>query len=195
MRPLPATRYEYAEWTRCRVGINYHIEVDRSFYSVPHPLAGEELDVRYTATVVEALHRGARVASHVRSVLRGSYTTVAAHMPDRHRDHAEWTPERLVRWAAKSGPATAAAAQSILARRQYPEQNFRSLLGVMRLGKTYGDARLDAACQRALSIGTCNYVSIESILKKGLDRKTLPEQIELSLPADHDNVRGPGYYQ
>ncbi len=195
MRPLPATRYEYADWKRARVQINYHVEIDGHFYSVPHALVGEEVDVRYTAATIECLYRGNRVASHMRSFLRGGYTTVAAHMPERHRQHAEWTPERLVRWAAQSGPATAQMAQALLARRQYPEQNFRSLLGVMRLGKTYGDTRLEAACRRALAIGTCSYPSIESILKKGLDRKVLPEQITLSLPTDHANVRGPDYYQ
>ena len=195
MRPLPATPYEYAQWARCRAGINYHVTLEFHHYSVPYALSGEELDVRYTATVVECLYRGNRVASHVRSTVRNGYTTLAAHMPERHRSHAEWTPERLVGWAAKSGPATAQMAQTILTRRQHPEQGFRSILGVMRLGKTFGDDRLEAACRRALSIGTCSYPSIESILKKGLDRKVLPEQITLSLPTDHDNVRGPGYYE
>ena len=195
MRPLPATRYEYADWARVRVQINYHVQVDGHFYSVPYTLVGEELDARYTATIMECLYRGNRVASHVRSGVRNGYTTLAAHMPESHRSHAEWTPERLVRWAARSGPSTARAAEAILARRQYPQQNFRSLLGVMRLGKTYGDARLEAACHRALTIGTCNYVSIESILKNGLDHKALPQQITLSLPVAHENVRGPDYYQ
>lgn len=195
MRPLPAARYEYAEWKRCRVGINYHITVEAHHYSVPHTLAGQEIDVRTTATTVECLHRGHRVTSHARGLIRGGYTTLAAHMPERHQQHAQWTPERLLAWAAKSGPATAQMAQTILARRAYPEQGFRSILGVMRLGKTYGDARLEAACQRALSIGTCSYTSIESILKAGLDRSDLPMPIALSLPAEHDNVRGPGYYQ
>jgi len=191
MRPLPATRYEYAQWARCRVGINYHIKLGEHHYSVPYALAREEVDVRYTDTVVECLHRGHRVSSHVRSFLTG-YTTVAAHMPGRHRTHAEWTPERLLRWAAKNGPATAGLAQALL-HRKYPEQAFKSILGIMRLGKDFGDARLEAACQRALSIGTCSYTSIESILKNGLDLKA-PEQTSLSLPAVHDNVRGPGYY-
>ena len=195
MRPLPAAPYEYADWKCARVQINYHIEIERHFYSVPYPLVGEQIDVRYTATTVEALHRGQRVASHARSYVRGGYTTVAAHMPERHRSHAEWTPERLTCWAAQSGPATARTAEVILARRQYPEQNFRTLLGVMRLGKTYGDARLEAACRRALAIGTCSYQSIESILKNGLDRQVLPEQITLSLPTEHANVRGPTFYQ
>jgi transposase len=195
MRPLPATPYEYAEWKRARVQINYHVQVEWHFYSVPYTLVSEEIDVRYTATTVECLHRGNRVASHVRSFVRNGYTTVAAHMPESHRSHAEWTPERLVHWAARSGPATARAAEAILARRQHPQQNFRSVQGVMRLGKTYGDVRLEAACQRALSIGTCSYISIESILKKGLDKQALPQQITLSLPVEHDNVRGPDYYQ
>jgi len=122
MRPLPATRYEYAEWTRCRVGINYHVTVEAHHYSVPYALAREEIDVRYTATVVECLYRGSRVASHVRSLIRGGYTTVAAHMPDRHREHAEWTPERLWRWAANSGPSTAQMAQTILSAAAIPSR-------------------------------------------------------------------------
>ncbi len=194
MRPLPATPYEYAEWIRCRAGMNYHLSVEAHHYSVPFTLAGEEIDVRYTATVVECLHRGNRVASHVRSFLHG-YTTVAAHMPESHRQQAEWTPERLVDWAGQRGPNVAQAVARIMASRRHPQQGFKAALGVMRLGKSYGDTRLDAACRRALLISTCSYASIESILKNGLDRRVIPEQISLSLPVEHANVRGPGYYQ
>lgn len=194
MKPLPATPYEFAEWKTATVYINYHVTVDHHHYSVPCTLVGQRLDVRFTATTVECLHRGQRVASHARSLIRGGYTTVDAHMPDRHRHRADWTPERLVRWAESLGPATATAVRAMLSSRRHPEQAFRSALGVMRLGKDYGLERLEAACRRANALGTCHYRSIESILKNGLDRKVLPEQITLSLPVDHANVRGPGFY-
>lgn len=194
MKPLPATSYEFAEWKTATVYINYHVTVDHHHYSVPYPLVGQRLDVRFTATTVECLHRNNRVASHARSFIRGGYTTVDAHMPDRHRHRADWTPERLVRWAEQLGPATATAVQAMLSSRRHPEQAFRSALGVMRLGKDYGAERLEAACRRANKLGTCHYRSIESILKNGLDREVLSEQTALSLPADHANVRGPGFY-
>jgi len=194
MKPLPAARYEYAEWDTAAVYINYHVTVDHHHYSVPHTLVGQRLDLRATATTIECFHRGQRVAAHARSLVKGGYTTVAAHMPDPHRHRAEWTPERLVRWAEKHGPATAAVVKAILASRRHPEQGFRAAMGVMRLGSAYGTERLEAACRRALTLGTCQYRSIESILKHGLDRKVLAEPATLSLPADHDNVRGPGYY-
>ena len=194
MKPLPPTRYEYAEWNIASVYINYHLTVDEHHYSVPHALVGERLDVRATADTIECFHRGQRVASHARSTLKGRYTTIPAHMPDPHRHRAEWTPERLLQWAQKHGPSTAGAVNAILTRRRHPEQGFRAALGVMRLGNTYGSDRLEAACRRALSLGTCGYRSIESILKNGLDRKVLSGQAPLSLPTAHDNLRGQDYY-
>jgi transposase len=147
-----------------------------------------------TAHTVEILHRGRRVASHRRAVKPGGYTTVAAHMPRPHREYAEWTPRRLVEWASRTGPATGQLVGDILARRRHPQQGFRSCLGILRLGKTYGDMRLEAACRRALSIGAASYKSIESILKHRLDEQPLPEPVKPTLALDHDNVRGPKYY-
>jgi transposase len=143
---------------------------------------------------VECFHKGQRVASHVRSERKGHHTTVTAHMPQAHREYAQWTPQRLVRWAEQSGAATAGVIAHILANRPHPQQGFRSCLGILRLGERYGAARLEAACQRALRLNACRYKSIESILQRGLDRQPLPEQQELSLPATHDHLRGPGYY-
>jgi transposase len=191
---LPATPYEYAEWRKARVNIDYHVAVEKSYYSVPYQLVRRQLDVRITARTVECLHRGKRVASHVRAHLPGQYKTVAEHMPKSHRAYAEWTPERLVRWATKAGPATAAVIHAILARYVHPQQGFRSCLGIMRLGKTYGAERLEAACLRVLAIGSPRYKSLESILRRGLDGQELPEQSELALAIDHDNVRGAEYF-
>jgi transposase len=175
LRPLPTAPYQYAEWKRARVHVDCHIEVERHYYSVPQPLVRQEVDVRLTATTVECFHRGQRVASHVRSPHRGQHTTVPEHMPIAHREHAEWTPQRLLRRAEQSGPATAAAVATILAGRRHPEQGFRACLGVLRLGQQYGADRLEAACRRAMALRACRYPSIASILKTGLDRRPAPE--------------------
>ena len=175
--------------------IDYHVEVEGHYYSVPYLLVRQQLDVRLSAQVVELFHKGKRVASHRRSALKGRHTTVAAHMPTAHQRYAEWTPQRLIHWAAHSGPATAQVVETILASRPHPQQGFRSCLGIMRLGKSYGDERLEAACQRALALGACSYKSLESILKHGLDRRPLPPKPDATAGSVHMNIRGPQYYQ
>ncbi len=194
LHPLPAQAYEFAEWKKVRVNIDYHVEIEGHYYSVPYQLVRRQLEARYTARTVECFHKGQRVASHIRSLLKGHHTTLPEHMPKSHRQYAEWTPQRLIRWAGKSGPATARVVQTILERRAYPQQGFRSCLGIMRLGKSFGQDRLEAACRRALKLGACSYKSIESILRQGLDRQALPEQQELDLSLEHDNIRGSDYY-
>jgi transposase len=195
LRPLPAQPYAYAEWKRARVNIDYHVEVEGHYYSVPYTLVKQQLDVRLTTHVVELLFKGKRVASHRRSPLKGRHTTVTAHMPKAHQHYAQWTPKRLIEWAATSGVATSRVVETILASRPHPQQGFRSCLGIMRLGKRYSTQRLEAACRRALKIGACSYKSIESILKQGLDQTPLPTQVKAKTPVDHDNIRGPKYYQ
>lgn len=194
LRALPATPYVFATWKRVRVHIDYHVEVDGHYYSVPYALVKQPLEVRLTATTVECFHKGQRVASHVRSHLKGRHTTVPEHMPKAHREYAEWTPQRPVRWAEQSGAATAEVIAHILAHRPHPQQGFRSCLGILRLAERYGADRLEAACRRALRLNACRYQSIESILRRGLDRQALPEQRELALPAAHEHLRGPDYY-
>ena len=194
LQPLPAQPYTFAIWKKVRVNIDYHIELERHYYSVPYQLVKTEVEARLTAQIVEIFHRGKRVASHRRSRRPGRHTTVAAHMPRPHREYAEWTPRRLVAWARKTGPATGALIERILTQRRHPQQGFRSCLGILRLGKRYGDDRLEAACRRALHIGSARYKSIESILRHGLDREPLPEPEPKARPIDHGNVRGPKYY-
>ncbi|MCL4469340.1 MAG: IS21 family transposase [Deltaproteobacteria bacterium] len=195
LRPLPIEAYEYAEWKKARVNIDYHIEVDKHYYSVPYQLVREQLDVRITAATIECFYKNKRVASHIRSDEKGRHTTMSEHMPKAHQEFLEWTPERLVSWATKSGEHVSALVEKILSQRAHPQQGFRSVLGIMRLGKRYGDNRLDAACKRALEIGGYSYKSIESILKQGLDQKTLPKQGDFFEPIEHSNIRGSGYYQ
>jgi transposase len=196
LKPLPPVRYEPATWRRAKLGPDYHVEVraDRHYYSAPHSLIGEVLDVRLSATTVEVLFRHRRVASHVRSY-RPGYTTDPAHMPGSHRRYASWAPARIVSWARKTGPATAKLAEAVLASRPHPEQGFRTCLGIMRLGERYGAERLEAAAERALALRSYTYRSVESVLRHGLDRQPLPAERAPAppLPA-HANVRGPGYY-
>ena len=192
LRPLPSARFEYADWLKARVNIDYHVAVDGHLYSVPFRLVHEEVEVRLAADVVEILHGRSRVAAHQRSYARG-FTTLAEHMPSVHRAHAEWTPSRILEWAGKVGAATRELCEAILADRPHPEQGFRSCLGILRLGKRYGDVRLDAACNRALRVRARSYRHVESILKNGLDRvATTDEPTTLSLT--HENVRGRDYY-
>ncbi len=195
MRALPAAPYEYAEWKKVRVNIDYHVAIDKHYYSVPYQLVKQQLEARVTASTVELFNKGKRVASHRRSYQPGQHTTVNAHMPKAHREYAEWTPQRLVRWAEETGGATAKLVDTILSSRPHPQHGFRACLGVMRLGKRYGAARLEAASRRALAIGSCSYKSVESILKNGLDRKSLPSTTTETPAIEHDNLRGADYYQ
>lgn len=194
LRPLPATPFEYAQYKRARVHIDYHVELDRHYYSVPHALVRREVELRYTATTVEVFHRGQRVASHLRSAAQGQHTTITAHMPESHRRYAEWSPERLVRWAETIGPATAGCVSGIMAQRKHPQQGMRAALGVLRLADSVGPERLEAACARAVAAGAYRYQSVASILKAGLDRQPKPAVPSSTLPLMHDHVRGADYY-
>lgn len=193
LRPLPTHAYEYAEWKQATVSIDYHVEADRHYYSVPYQLIGERCEVRLTLTTVEVFFRHRRVASHRRSHQPWRHTTDPAHMPDSHRRHAEWTPSRIVRWAEAAGPSVAALVDAIMHTRPHPEQGFRSCLGIIRLGARYGDDRLEAACRRALAVHGFSYRSVDSILRTGLDRQTLPGAPPA--PFTHENLRGPDYYR
>jgi len=195
LRPLPVMAFEYAEWKiKKRPGIDYHIEVYDHYYSVPYQLRNEYLDVRLTESIVEAFFRSKRVASHIRSYAKGRYTTVADHMPKAHRDYAEWTPERVIRWASETGKSTAALVTAILSKNIHPQQGFRSCLGIITLAKKFGKERVEAACKRALAIGGTSFKSVKSILEAGLDKKPLPEARAISQVITHSNIRGREYY-
>lgn len=193
LRPLPERRYVFAEWARRRVGIDYHVEVDGHYYSVPYRFARAEVDARISAHTVELFHQGVRIASHVRSRSRGRHSTVDAHMAPAHQAVAGWNAPRLLEWGHKIGPSTSAYIEHLLGSRRHPQQAYRACLGVLRLAREYGRTRLEAACARALSIQARTYHSVASILKNGLDRQ--PEAaVQTSLPLEHANVRGPLYY-
>lgn len=204
LRALPAEPYVYAEWEQTTVGQDYHVEADRHFYSVPHSLLRETVWVRLTAGTVEVLHRGKRVAAHVRAEppasdppARKGHTTLAEHMPASHRRYAEWTPEKLGAKAAEIGPETAALVGLILAEKAHPEQGLRAGIGILGHARSFGPERLEAACARAIAIGARSYTSVTSILKNNLDRRrpANPKDGAADGPAIvHANIRGPRYF-
>lgn len=198
LKPLPPLPFEYEEWERRKANLDYHVRLktDDHNYSVPHRLAGEEIDVRVTVDTVECFYKGERVASHPRSQQKNGHTTLPEHMPKRHREHAKWTPERIIDWVGKAGPSAAEVAKRIMDSRPHPEQGFRACRGLIRLGETHGSERLDAACERALAINSPSYKSVNEILKQGLDKLPLPKPAKKeSPPIQHENVRGADYYQ
>ena len=199
LRPLPAGRFEPFDWSRPVANIDYHVVIEKHYYSAPYTLIGERVEARWTGSTVELCHKGRRVASHRRSYVLWDWTTADEHRPEAHRAQLEWTPERITRWASKTGPQTAELAAKILSSKGHPERGYRACLGVMRLGKKYGDERLEAACARAVALASPSYRTVRSILESGADRLPMPDgrngrgSEQLALPR-HDNIRGPEHY-
>jgi len=195
LRPLPPTRYELAVWKSAKVNIDYHISVAGHLYSVPYRLVGVQVTVRLTATMLEVLHQGTRVAVHARSVQKGHYSTEPTHRPKAHQRHLEWTPSRLIAWGTSIGLATGAVIDALLARSPHPEQGYRACLGLLSLKKRYDAVRLEAACVRACEAQTMRYRSVKSILATALDTIPVdPVTPTTPLPATHAHVRGAAYY-
>lgn len=219
LKPLPDTSYELALWKKARVHMDYHAQVEQHFYSLPHRLIGQEVEARITAQTIEFFHRSTRVASHVRSYKKGGFTTTTEHMPPNHREWSEWSPERIVRWAEKTGPGTAELCRQVMASRPHPYQGYRSCLGILRLQDEFGTERLEAACACALSARAFTYKSVKSILMRRMDRMdridrnagnagnagnavtSASEAPEMTCqpasvtPIEHTNIRGAAYYQ
>ncbi len=193
LRPLPTKRYEFATYEFAKVNIDYHIEVQRNYYSVPHHLVRQSVEVRISVGTVEILHRGRRVASHKRLRRRGQFSTDVAHMPKEHQYWAKRTPEWLIRQGEAVGPRTSELLQTILQKRPHPQQGFRTCMGILRLARSYPDTRMEAVAERAIRLGVYSYRSLQSILDKGLDQVPLQPRPELP-PIPHDNVRGAAYF-
>jgi transposase len=191
--PLPTERYELHEWSTARVNIDYHIEFERHYYSVPYVLTGQLVEIRSTLTTLEIFHRGQRVASHPRSTQNYQATTNPEHRPKSHQQHLAWPPSRLVSWAQSVGPSTAQLFTTILESKPHPQMGYRSCLGVLRLGQRYSNQRLEAAARRALAAGACSYPSVKSILERSLDRQPLVTPPRRP-PLEHSNLRGPAYF-
>lgn len=193
LMPLPATPFELATWSLAKVNIDYHVVVDNHYYSVPYTLIHQQVDVRLTEKTIEFFKSGKRVAAHLRSHQSGRFTTLDEHRPKSHQKHLQWSPGRMIEWARNIGPECAKVVEKILQDRPHPEMGFRSCLGIIRLGKAVGNARLEAACRRALHFGACSYTSINSILQKQLETQPLEPELPLCSPK-HENLRGGPYY-
>ena len=197
LKALPSRPYIYAEWKKARSGGDYHVAINKHYYSIPHQYLKENIDVRITSTTIECFHKNNRIALHKRSYKPG-HTTIYEHMPSKHKEYADWTPERMHAWAKTIGPNTAALIKALTDMHKIPEQSFRSCYGILRMSKTYGPERLENAAIRALHFGAIRYKNIESILKSGLDQQPLPLPGSEPTAAEpirlHDNIRGSKYF-
>lgn len=195
LKPLPLDRYYYAEWINAKIHIDYHFVFDEHYYCVPYQYIHHAVQIRATNKTIECFYQGKRIAAHVRSHVRYGFTTLKEHMPPAHLAHAEWSPERMKRWAKKIGQKTSEFIDHMIASRPFAQQAFRSCLGLLRMGDRFGEDRLEKACAIALSVGATRYQQVESILKKRLD--TLPNSHEQNetIISDHENIRGSKYYK
>ena len=194
LRPLPSCRYEFAEWRTSKVGPDYHVRFGSHAYSVPHRYCGKTVEVRLTTHRVEVSLDEKVIASHARGLGYRHVSTVEEHMPEAHREHAQWTPQRLLGWASEFGPNTRELIEAMLLTYVHPEHGFRPAMGIVSLSKRYGAQRLERACARALRARATNYTSVKSILAKGLDglEPAVHEEPEI---LTHANVRGADYYK
>jgi transposase len=195
LKPLPERPYEFALLKKARINVDYHVEFERHYYSVPYTLdRHQEVYVRVTESTLEILYNGSRIASHPRSNTPGRYTTLPEHMPPAHQSYLEWSPERFIGWAKTIGPHTAQLVQAVLESRKHPQQAYRSCLGILRLAKQYGESRLEAACRRALPAGILSYKGVKNILDAKLDQVEPEQEAPKSISNGHANIRGPQYY-
>jgi len=192
LRPLPEERYAITAWKKAKVHIDYHVDVMKTYYSVPYTLMGEDVDISYTSSMIEIFHRGRRVASHMRVYKPGAFVTDKLHMPHSHRQYLEWTPERIKSWGEKIGPSTRMLMEAIMEHREHPEHGYRSCLGLIRLSKLYPPERVEQACLRALDLQAYNYKSVKALLERGLEK--MSSEIKQKIIPLHSNVRGRSYY-
>ncbi len=193
LKPLPAIPYIFANWKKTRVNLDYHVELDHHYYSVPYSVIHQHVYLRYTSKTVEVFHNNQRVASHLKSTASGGKSTLTHHMPKSHQQHLKWTPSKIVAWAKQVGESTHEVIQGIINSNRHAEQTYRSCLGIKRLSAHYPAERIEAACKRAIVINGRSYKSIQSILKNGLDQRPLPPAQE-EKAISHKNLRGNTYY-
>jgi transposase len=196
LKPLPVLPYAYATWKKAKVHIDYHIEFERHYYSVPYSHLSQCVEIRATVNLLEVFHKGQRIACHRRKAQAFGFSTLKEHMPAHHQAQLECSPAFLWEQARKIGPATVQFLEHLIASRPFAEQAYRACLGVLRLGKRYSEERLEKACARCDALGAYRYKHVESTLQKGLESQALPlESLSTARPIEHENVRGANYYQ
>jgi transposase len=194
LKSLPQQRYQFAAWKKAKVNIDYHIELNGHYYSVPYKYVRQKVDVRSNQYTTEIFVKGKRIASHRYNQKKGGHTTQSEHMPKSHQAYLQWDNQRIIAWAEQQGHAVALLSEKIMQSRPHPQQGYRSCMGLMRLGKDYGSHRLTAACQRALDIGSYSYKSVQSILKNNLDQRPLPDSPPTNVNVMHEHIRGSEYF-
>jgi len=191
LRPLPMTRYEFAEWKKVKASMDYHVEYDKHYYSVLYHYAGKYLDVRATANIIEVFYENERIASHIRNYsTKNRYTTLPEHMPSNHRAMANWTPERFQSWASKIGPHTCSYISFLMRSRQHPEQAFKTCAGILRLGESVSQGAMEAICEEAQKKNVFTYKYFNIMFKRMASEKATVT----SAPILHINLRGKDYY-
>jgi len=191
---LPEKPYEYSQWKKAKVNINYHISFEKHEYSVPYTCIHKKVDVKITTNLVEVYLKGQLICSHLRNRMEYGYTTQKEHMPPSHQKYLEWTPQRILEWAEKYGPCVFTLIKKIIASRVFAEQAYKSCLGIIRLEKHYTPERLNAACERALKYNVFSYKGVKNILQNGLDAKS-EQFLHLSNTSKlHCNIRGADYF-
>ena len=191
LRPLPATRYECADWRQVRASMDYHVQYDEHFYSIPYQYAGKRLDLRVTANVIEVFYDRDRIASHFRNYLNHvRYTTLPEHMPSNHRAMADWTPERFEAWGRKFGPGTEEYIRFLMNKREHPEQAFKTCAGILRIGESLSIADMEDACRTAMEQNVYSYKYFNMLVK----RMDAASRKKPSAPIRHQNLRGGSYY-
>jgi len=196
LKPLPPYPYEYTEYKQVKVAPDYHVEYAHHWYSVPHELVGERLDLKASQRLIQLYRNGRCIAQHPRSDQAGKHTTHAGHMPVNHQQQGKWTPARLQGWAASIGPSVLGVVTCIQASKPHPEQSYRAILGLLNLQKKYGSERLEHASKVALLQGRPNRGFIDNVLKHNREQLLLETfEEETTAPhLEHENLRGPGYY-
>lgn len=189
LRPLPQRPYEYATWKRAKVFLDYHLEFERRYYSVPYRLIGKSVDLRITRHVIEVYYRGQAVARHLKATGSHRFITEATHRPDRHRAVIDLSHERLLERAEAVGPATATLLREQVARRAHPDEALRASLGILRLAHDFSASALEQACERALALQTYSYRAVRTLI---ITPAASPPPS--TAPVMHDNVRGARYF-
>jgi transposase len=194
LRPLPAHPYKYTHFKKARVHIDYHVELDKHYYSIHHQFIGKEIGLRFTPECIECWYQGKQIALHVRSYKKGAHTTLPEHMPKAHRKHMEWSPGRFLNWSAQIGKATTRFVKHLLECKPHPEQGYRSCLGLLNLSKRFGDARLEKACERAWLLGARTRRTVDSMLTHNLENAPVPSEAMSTPSIYHENLRGKKNY-
>jgi transposase len=198
LKPLPKQRFEFNEWKQARVNIDYHVELEGHYYSVPYKFIRTKVEICFNARIVKILQDNQVIASHRRSFSKGQHSTIPEHRPKEHQAYLDWSPAKLVTWAGNAiGPTTATLLKQYMARYENPEVTYRKCLGIIRLAKKYPKTRIEAASKKVLEfgIGSNPYQSIKSMLAKNLEQQSVPQSRSQQLCLeDHENIRGPASF-